>query len=136
MALGASDTLTLESLQRQLRELDDILYKRRPLSLDTLVLPSAWANAAPAPSFLGMRVIESPEAKLPRRRHTQKPWMSDQYHRRIQKKWSKRFGFEPAAFLINTSALQLHVELDPFHQRRDVGVKVDRSAIVALLNFT
>ena len=51
-----------------------------------------------------VKVFESPyclaETKTPRRVHVKKPWMSDSYHRRIQKKWNRRWGFkkEPAAF--------------------------------------
>jgi hypothetical protein len=34
------------------------------------------------------------EPLTPKRLHKKKRWMSNQYHERIQKKWSKRFGFE------------------------------------------
>ncbi len=47
-------------------------------------------------SFSGMKVISNPAIpeteKTPVRQHIKKPWMSETYHRRIQKKWLKRFG--------------------------------------------
>jgi len=42
----------------------------------------------------GIPVILSPyaEALVPARKHEIKSWMRESYHRRIQKKWNKRFG--------------------------------------------
>jgi hypothetical protein len=54
--------------------------------------------------FAGMRVQAHPllaDFNLPMRRHRKRRWMSEAYHRRIQKKWTKRFGVGPAAFVIN-----------------------------------
>lgn len=41
------------------------------------------------------------------RKHIKKPHMSENYHRRIQKKWDKRFGFVevPAAYLCDLDAI-------------------------------
>lgn len=45
----------------------------------------------------GIQIYESAfcveETKEPRRKHRKKQWMSDNYHQRIQKKWTKRFGY-------------------------------------------
>lgn len=39
---------------------------------------------------------------MPVRVHRKRRWMTEAYHRRIQKKWNKRFGVGPAAILMNT----------------------------------
>lgn len=36
------------------------------------------------------------------RPHTSRPWMSANYHKRIQKKWRKRFGWEQRPALIHS----------------------------------
>ena len=45
----------------------------------------------------GVRIMTSvnclEETTEPLRKHERKDWMSDTYHKRIQKKWNKRFGF-------------------------------------------
>ena len=42
----------------------------------------------------GMRVYRSHLALVcePNKLHIKKDWMSESYHKRVQKKWSKRFG--------------------------------------------
>lgn len=52
-----------------------------------------------------IKIFESPHAKRPARIHKKRRWMSERYHQRIQKKWNKRFGFEPCAYLIDTKAI-------------------------------
>lgn len=42
---------------------------------------------------------------FPVRVHRKRKGMSEAYHRRIQKKWNKRFGKAPAWFLMNTKAM-------------------------------
>lgn len=34
--------------------------------------------------------------------HKKKPWMRDSYHRRIQKKWDKRFGVKEQVYILQT----------------------------------
>ncbi|WP_042299011.1 hypothetical protein [Paraburkholderia kururiensis] len=44
----------------------------------------------------------------PARVHKRRRWMSDAYHRRVQKKWTKRFGYQPdetVVYLVNPPAL-------------------------------
>lgn len=77
-----------------------------------------------APSFMGMRVHSSPHAMMakPVREHQEKPWMKGRaYHRRIQKKWDKRYGtrrvpaafiFDPRAVGFGTGGLQMAVHPD------------------------
>ena len=43
---------------------------------------------------------------MPVRRHRKRRWMSDAYHRRIQKKWTKRWGAGPVALFLNTEAMR------------------------------
>jgi hypothetical protein len=101
-------TLRVEDLIRMM----DLL---KPPAFDAVLLPAAWAKALPrstepAPMFAGMRVIESPDAKMPARVHKRRSGMSEAYHRRVQKKWNKRFGYVPAAFLLNTDMLKFKLE--------------------------
>jgi len=58
-----------------------------------------------APSLFGMRVFQSPLAKAPARKHKKRAWMSANYHKRIQKKWNKRFGFVQCAYVFNADYL-------------------------------
>lgn len=37
---------------------------------------------------------------FPIREHKHKRWMSDNYHKRIQKKWNKRFGFKKERYFL------------------------------------
>lgn len=67
--------------------------------------------------FMGMRVIESPHARMPAKVHKRRGGMSEAYHRRIQKKWNKRFGYVPAAFFIDASNLLGAIRFSPF----DIG---------------
>ena len=56
--------------------------------------------------FGGLRVVESPLAMtqpVPNRRHKKRRNQTEAYHRRIQKKWTKRFGTKqvPCAYQID-----------------------------------
>lgn len=54
------------------------------------------------PTLFGMRVIVSAHARVPAKQHTQKPWARGRcYHRRIAKKWIKRYGYKPGAFIFS-----------------------------------
>ena len=65
-------------------------------------------------NMLGMKVVESPLANMtvPNRKHKRRRWMSEKYHKRIQKKWTKRFGThqEPCAILFNPSILGMPLQ--------------------------
>jgi len=70
------------------------------------------------PSLLGaMRVFESDFARLPAKRHKKRKWMRESYHRRIQKKWTKRWGMVPAAFAFTADALRVNLT-EPFPEIR------------------
>lgn len=62
-------------------------------------------------NLFGIEVIEHPLAvmRVPIRKHKRRAWMSDSYHRRVQKKWTKRWGTreEPCALFISPSAVGL-----------------------------
>ena len=64
-----------------------------------------------APLFAGgpVRVHESPYATSaePERKHKKRHNQNEAYHRRVQKKWTKRWGTKqvPCAYLINNAAL-------------------------------
>jgi len=55
-------------------------------------------------SLSGVKVVESTFCldRKPIRKHIKKSWMRETYHKRIQKKWDKRFGYveTPAVFMI------------------------------------
>jgi hypothetical protein len=65
-------------------------------------------------SLFGLKVVESPLAYLlvPNRKHKRRRWMSDKYHQRIQKKWTKRFGThqEPCAIFMSPRAVGLPMD--------------------------
>ena len=98
------------------------------MNYDTLLLPPEGIAAIKARfddklpmQFTGMRVIESPLARMPAKVHKRRRWMSEAYHRRIQKKWNKRFGHVPAAFLMQSDAvLDFLRPLRPLY-KRDLG---------------
>lgn len=55
--------------------------------------------------FGALRIVESPMAvqSVPKRSHKKRRNQTEAYHRRIQKKWTKRFGMKdvPCAYQIN-----------------------------------
>lgn len=61
------------------------------------------------------------DMEWPVRRHRKRKWMSEAYHRRIQKKWNKRFGTGPVAVLLNSD-----VYLNP-HLNRTALNQVDKA---------
>lgn len=108
-----SDSLTLDHLRHAMSRLRDVP------TFNAVVMPPAWAKTMPAAKdpasslFGAIRVHESMEAKMPARVHKRRSG-SEAYHRRIQKKWNKRFGYVPAAFLFNDHVLLEY--LRPFPQ--------------------
>lgn len=56
--------------------------------------------------FNGVKIIKQEPAKVPNRQHQKKDWMSDNYHKRIQKKWNKRFGFHYCHYMEKGQMLQ------------------------------
>lgn len=96
------------------------LYSKQTLT--NIILPSEYMKAfrdstaaevaarqeAAMPSILGhIKVFESEYARLPAKRHKKRKWMRESYHRRIQKKWTKRWGTVPAAFAFAADALKV-----------------------------
>lgn len=66
------------------------------------------------PMLNGVPVFESIYAttKVPQREHVQKVGQSDNYHKRIQKKWNKRFGwFEKPAAISMPGRLIVHPDV-------------------------
>ncbi len=65
---------------------------------------------------MGMKIIESlhmPKTMLtPVRKHIRKPWMTEAYHKRIQKKWNKRFGqVDEPCILMTPQGICCHPEV-------------------------
>lgn len=71
-----------------------------------------WGSAFPTP-WLGIPVIEVPdkllERQAPVRTHKHRRNQTAAYHRRVQKKWTKRWGTKTvrSMYLMNPSALGL-----------------------------
>lgn len=63
-------------------------------------------------SIFGMPVVSSVLSTIlvPKRQHQEKPWHSGRvYHRRVQKKWNKRYGMfaSPAVYMIDARLIGL-----------------------------
>lgn len=84
-ATARADVLTLEKMQAALRKLDE---------LDQENARMAGMAAGLFSPFGGPRVVESPLVgkDVPARPHKRRRNQSEAYHRRIQKKWAKRYG--------------------------------------------
>lgn len=96
-------TLTLESWRKAMQEIERVLAAPAPAQM-------SWPPApGPGNAFLGINVVESPHAvqTVPIRVHKKRRNQTEAYHRRIQKKWRKRFGTKevPCMYLMNTGAL-------------------------------
>jgi hypothetical protein len=82
----------------------NVLHAPEPSTADLILRHHAEA----LPKLFGMQVMVSKALegmRWPVRVHRKRRWMSESYHRRIQKKWNKRFGTAPAAVLMNRDAL-------------------------------
>jgi hypothetical protein len=68
-------------------------------------------------SLYGMRVRQSIHAVAidQWRKHEKKSWHSESYHKRIMKKWRKRFGVRhvPAMYQLGADTLVIHPDLMP-----------------------
>lgn len=98
--------LTLVTLLSTLREIERVLTVPTPAGFSWP--PTAMPGSAKA--FLGIDVVESPYVgtqHVPIRVHKKRRNQTEAYHRRIQKKWRKRFGTKevPCMYLMNTGAL-------------------------------
>lgn len=75
-------------------------------------------SGGPSVMVAGVRVFQTPMATeltdKPVRVHRQTRAMSDTYHRRVQKKWIKRFGYERKPSIYKTPhGLFVHPALMP-----------------------
>lgn len=99
------------------------------LTLGSLLLAMEkvqWAmKSAPPPM---PRIVSNPLAttSVPVRKHNKRRNQSEAYHRRVQKKWTKRFGVKnvPSAYMIdnrviggNGQTLVMHPDLAALFQR-------------------
>jgi hypothetical protein len=90
--------LTIETLKKAAALLD--MHERENRRVGVANLAAGLFNP-----FGGIRVFESELATAPEpvRKHRRTKRQSAQYHRRVQKKWAKRFGTvrKPAAFFVD-----------------------------------
>ena len=92
------DTFDMLGLPERVRLLDQ-------MPVPTAVEIAMKHNTA-LPTLFGMQVrLSNLLDDMPVRFHRKKKWMSDAYHRRIQKKWNKRFGVGPVAVMMNANRL-------------------------------
>lgn len=103
--------LTLETLKEAKRKLDESIN-------DGANKAYFGGQSNILGDFYGFKVTESPWCveDTPNQVHVKKPWMSEAYHKRIQKKWIKRFGTynKPACFLMG-DRLVMHPEIKSAH---------------------
>lgn len=110
-ATAASSTLTMESLRRSLWQVEEAMRTARLSAFEHVAdaMPP-WHRGSIA-AWMGMPVRESPYAttRHPARVHKHRRNQTEQYHRRIQKKWIKRWGYveAPAIFVIDESVLAI-----------------------------
>ncbi len=84
--------------------------------------------------LFGLRVVSSPlcEQPVPVRKHKKRRNQTEAYHRRVQKKWVKRFGIktEHVAFMINPrivglwGAPMLAMHTNDIAMLRNIGANV------------
>ena len=95
---GQSGTLTLESILKAGRLIDEFEKHNRPQTIANMA-------AGLFNPFGAIRFKESPLATrtVPKRKHKKRRGQTAAYHRRIQKKWTKRFGMtvEQCAFFLD-----------------------------------
>lgn len=84
-------TLTLGSLLASLERVKDALDRFEPAVPPIIAMQESWVAVLHAP----------------RRTHRHRKNQSLAYHKRVQKKWLKRFGAKevPTAYMLDTSAL-------------------------------
>ncbi len=96
---GLAESLTIEKILAARKLLDQFERENRQRFLADM------AGGLFNP-FGGMRVVESAigtHQQVPVRRHKKRRNQTEAYHRRIQKKWTKRFGMreQPCALQVN-----------------------------------
>lgn len=86
-----------ESVKHLAISLDEISIQVEATNEQLLKFKASW------PMF-GLEVIKSELVpSIPVRRHRRRSWMRESYHRRIQKKWNKRFGVTQGAVFVDPS---------------------------------
>lgn len=97
-ATGPSPSITLEKIRAAAKLMDD--YERHNAQRTIADMAGGMFNP-----FGGLRLVEHPMAvrSVPVRVHKKRRNQTEAYHRRIQKKWTKRFGMKdvPCAYQIN-----------------------------------
>jgi hypothetical protein len=102
----------IRAMERMNAKVFDVLALP-PSVLQEVERPSAERilreQAAALPGLFGIQVRVSKALEglqWPARWHKKRRNQSEAYHRRVQKKWNKRFGTGPAALLINSGLLR------------------------------
>lgn len=95
-ANGGDETFTIDALLEVVEKVKEL--NRLSAEPFTPLLTHGMAN------FCGLRVHESPYAvqTVPLREHKKRHNQSEMYHRRVQKKWTKRWGTKqvPCAYML------------------------------------
>ena len=97
-ATGLAESLTIEKILAARDRIDQ--YERENARRTIADMAGGMFNP-----FGGLRLVEHPMAvrSVPVRVHKKRRNQTEAYHRRIQKKWTKRFGMKdvPCAYQIN-----------------------------------
>lgn len=95
---GLAEALTLEKIRAAAKLIDN--FERHNAQHTIADMAGGMFNP-----FGGLRLVEHPMAvrSVPVRVHKKRRNQTEAYHRRIQKKWTKRFGMKdvPCAYQIN-----------------------------------
>lgn len=115
---ATAESLPMDNMHERLKQVFDTLkeFERRSARAQgTVEFAEAFFGDRLMPwqrdmlRFIGMPVIENPSAmtSVPVRVHRRRRNQSEAYHRRVQKKWLKRFGMRhvPAAYFCNAEAI-------------------------------
>lgn len=138
-AASTGPELTIDSLLASMRRLEALqpCQEPQPYQRGMIELLGDPKPLALGSVIGGVRVIESPFAEriVPRRVHVKRRHQTEAYHRRVQKKWTKRFGTvaEPVAYMVDGAAFGL--QLWPGHPPQPVAVLHPRH-VVALRGLT
>jgi hypothetical protein len=95
---GPAESITIEKIRAAAKLIDQ--HERENARRTIADMAGGLFNP-----FGSLRVLESPMAvqQVPVRRHKKRRNQTEAYHRRIQKKWTKRFGMreQPCALQVN-----------------------------------
>lgn len=111
---STAESLSMDKMRERIQHVVDVLgeFDRRAAEVDrTIQFAETVAGQALKPyqrdlmRWVGLPILENPLAtnQVPARAHKRRRNQTEAYHRRVQKKWLKRFGTKsvPGAYLMD-----------------------------------